>query len=126
MTIAPTPTGPLLDAAHAILPEVVDLRRRLHRIPEVGLQLPLTQAIVAGELRAMGLEPVLGRAVSSVVAAIEGSRPGPTILLRADMDALPLPEDTGLPFASEHDGRMHACAHDTHMAMLLGAARLLL
>ena len=60
-----------------------------------------------------------------MTAVIEGARPGPTILLRADMDALPLHEDTGLDFASEIDGAMHACGHDTHVAMLLGAARLL-
>jgi hippurate hydrolase len=115
----------LLDAAHAGLPAAVELRRRFHRIPEIGLHLPLTQAIVADELRAIGLEPSLGRGVSSVVATIEGTGPGPTILLRADMDGLLLSEETDLPFASEFDGRMHACGHDTHMAMLLGAARLL-
>ena len=81
--------------------------------------------MVADSLRGLGLEPRLGRATSSVTAVIEGGRPGPTILLRADMDALPLQEDTGLDFASEIDGAMHACGHDTHVAMLLGAARLL-
>jgi hippurate hydrolase len=125
MTAVPPPTDPLLDAAQAALPAVVELRRRFHRIPEVGLHLPLTQAIVADELRAIGLEPALGRTVSSVVATIEGTGADPTILLRADMDGLLLPEETDLPFASEFDGRMHACGHDTHMAMLLGAARLL-
>ncbi len=115
-----------LDAAREILPEVIALRRRLHRVPEVGLELPRTQAIVLDAVRGLGLDPVAGVAVGSVVATIEGSRPGPTILLRADMDALPLTEETGLEFASEHDGRMHACGHDTHVAMLLGAARLLI
>ena len=111
-----------LDAAREILPEVIALRRRLHRVPEVGLELPRTQAIVLDAVRGLGLDPIAGVAVGSVVATIEGSRPGPTILLRADMDALPLTEETGLEFASEHDGRMHACGHDTHVAMLLGAA----
>ena len=71
------------------------------------------------------LQVHLGRAVSSVVAVLDGGGPGPTVLLRADMDALPMPEDTGLEFASEIDGAMHACGHDTHVAMLGSAARLL-
>jgi len=115
-----------LDAAREILPEVIALRRRLHRIPEVGLELPRTQALVLEAVRDLGLDPTPGVTVGSVVATIEGARPGPTILLRADMDALPLTEETGLDFASEHDGQMHACGHDTHVAMLLGAARLLI
>jgi hippurate hydrolase len=114
----------LLPAAHAILPDVIDVRRRIHRRPEIGLHLPQTQAVVADALRALGLEPRLGQATTSVTAVINGARPGPTILLRADMDALPLREDTGLDFASEIDGAMHACGHDTHVAMVLGAARL--
>ncbi len=116
----------LVPAARELLPEMVEIRRRLHRRPELGLALPETQALVAADLRSLGLEPRLGTAVSSVSAVIEGRLPGPTILLRADMDALPVPEDTGLPFASEIAGRMHACGHDTHVTMLLGAARLLL
>jgi len=116
---------PLLAAAEAILPDVIEVRRRLHRRPETGLHLPLTQAVIIDALRALGIEGKPGGTTSAVVAVIEGSRPGPTILLRGDMDALPLTEDTGLPFASEHAGVMHACGHDTHIAMLLGAARLL-
>jgi amidohydrolase len=116
---------PYLDAARTILPEVIALRRRLHRVPEVGLQLPRTQALVLDAVRDLGLDPVAGATVGSVVATIEGAGPGPTILLRADMDGLPLTEETGLDFASEHDGQMHACGHDTHVAMLMGAARLL-
>ncbi len=112
-------------AADAILPDVIEIRRRIHRRPEIGLQLPEAQAVVAESLRELALEPRLGHATSSVTAVIKGDRPGPTILLRADMDALPLQEDTGLDFASEIDGAMHACGHDTHVAMLLGAARLL-
>jgi hippurate hydrolase len=113
-------------AAEAILPDVIDIRRRLHRRPEMGLQLPETQAVVMDELRGLGLEPRPGGASTSVTAIIDGARPGPTILLRADMDALPVQEDTGLEFASEVPGVMHACGHDTHVAMLLGASRLLL
>ena len=86
----------------------------------------MTQALVLDAVRGLGLDPVAGVTVGSVVATIEGAGPGPTILLRADMDGLPLTEETGLDFASEHDGRMHACGHDTHVAMLMGAARLLL
>jgi amidohydrolase len=117
--------GPLLAAAAAALADTVAIRRRLHAHPEIGLQLPATQAVVVEELRGLGLEPVLGQSVSSVTAVIAGARPGPTVLLRADMDALPLQEDTGLDFASEVPGVMHACGHDTHVAMLLGAVRLL-
>jgi amidohydrolase len=117
--------APLVAAAQAALPDVIAVRRRLHRRPEIGLHLPETQAVVADELRSLGLEPKLGGTTTSVVAVIEGDLPGPTTLLRADMDALPLHEDTGLDFASEIDGVMHACGHDTHVAMLLGAARLL-
>lgn len=113
-------------AAEAILPEVNDVRRRLHRRPEIGLQLPGTQSVVIDALRALGLEPRPGGTTTSVVATIDGARPGPTILLRADMDGLPLHEETGLDFASEVDGAMHGCGHDTHVAMLLGAARLLM
>ena len=81
--------------------------------------------MILEELTKLGLDGRRGTALSSVVAVIEGGRPGPTVLLRADMDALPLDEDTGLDFSSEVDGVMHACGHDTHVAMLLGAARLL-
>ena len=118
-------TADLLAAAEAILPDVVAIRRRIHRHPEIGTILPVTQAVVLEELANIGLEGRSGQALTSVVAVIEGGHPGPTILLRADMDALPVGEDTDLEFASEIDGAMHACGHDTHVAMLLGAARLL-
>ena len=119
------PSHPLRSAAEAVLPDVVEIRRRLHRRPEIGLQLPETQAVVAEVLRSMGIAPMLGGTTTSVVAVIDGARPGPTILLRGDMDGLPLAEDTELDFASDVAGAMHACGHDTHVAMLLGAARLL-
>jgi hippurate hydrolase len=115
----------LLDEARRVLPQMVAVRRRIHAEPEMGLHLPRTQATIADELRALGLEPSLGRTTTSVVTTIKGARPGPVILLRADMDALPLQEDTDLDFASAVPGVMHACGHDTHVAMLLGAARLL-
>ncbi|MDQ3127608.1 MAG: amidohydrolase [Chloroflexota bacterium] len=118
-------TDGLLDAARAIHDDVVAIRRRIHRQPEIGLDLPKTQAVVLEELAKLGIEGTKGKALSSVVAVIEGDKPGPTVLLRADMDALPLHEDTGLDFTSMVDGAMHACGHDTHVAMLLGAARVL-
>jgi hippurate hydrolase len=122
---AASPISELLSVATKTLPDIVDIRRRLHARPEMGLQLPATQAVVVEELGKLLLEPVLGQSVSSVTAVIRGARPGPTVLLRADMDALPLQEDTSLDFASDVAGVMHACGHDTHVAMLLGAARLL-
>ncbi|GAA1779881.1 M20 family metallopeptidase [Leucobacter iarius] len=110
--------------AAAILPELQALRRELHRTPELGLQLPETQRRVLGELDPLGLEITLGERLSSIVAVLRGGRPGPTVLLRGDMDALPVVEQTGLDFASAN-GNMHACGHDLHTAGLVGAARLL-
>jgi amidohydrolase len=116
----------LLDQAAGVLPEVVELRRRIHRRPELGLQLPLTQEAVLDSLAGLPVSVRTGTALSSVVADLTGrGGDGPTILLRGDMDALPMPEDTGVEFASEVDGAMHACGHDAHTAMLTGAARVL-
>src|ERR1700712_2831502 len=115
----------LLAAARADADRTVDLRRRLHRQPEIGLHLPNTQAMVLEAFADLPVEVSTGSSTSSVVGVLRGARPGPTYLLRGDMDALPVQEDTGLPFASEEPGAMHACGHDTHVAMLLGAARLL-
>ena len=115
----------LLDEAGGMLDDTVALRRRIHRHPEIGLALPRTQQIVLEALAPLGLDVRTGSRTTSVVATLDGARPGPTMLLRADMDALPLQEDTGLPFASEVAGAMHACGHDTHVAMLVGAARML-
>jgi amidohydrolase len=115
----------LLAAARADADRTVDLRRRLHRQPEIGLHLPRTQETVLEAFADLPVEVTTGTSTSSVVGVLRGARPGPTYLLRGDMDALPVHEDTGLPFASEVPGVMHACGHDTHVAMLLGAARLL-
>jgi hippurate hydrolase len=115
----------LAGAARALQPRTVALRRRLHRHPEVGLDLPLTRTAVLDELADLPVTVHLGRSCSSVVAVLEGERPGPTVLLRGDMDALPVTEQTGLPYASGVEGAMHACGHDTHTAMLASAARLL-
>src|SRR5215218_4380245 len=121
----PTSAADLLSAAYNDADRTIGLRRRLHRHPEIGLHLPQTQAMVLEALDGLPVEVTTGTATSSVVAVLRGARPGPTFLLRGDMDALPVQEDTGLPFASEVPGVMHACGHDTHVAMLVGAARLL-
>jgi amidohydrolase len=115
----------LLLEARELLDDVVRLRRAIHREPELGLDLPLTQAKVLDELRGLPLTIRTGQRTTSVIADLRGALPGRGILLRADMDALPLQEDTGLDFASRNAGRMHACGHDAHTAMLVGAARLL-
>ena len=120
-----TDLSTLSKEAEALLDDAVALRRRLHRHPELGLQLPRTQEAVLDALDGLGLATTTGTRTSSVVAALDGGRPGPTILLRADMDALPMPEDTGLDYSSTVDGAMHACGHDAHVAMLVSAARLL-
>ena len=111
--------------AHTVQPRTVALRRALHRRPELGLELPATRDAVLGALADLPLQVHLGQSVTSVVAVLDGDRPGPTVLLRGDMDALPLHEDTDLEFASEIPGAMHACGHDTHVAMLASAARVL-
>jgi amidohydrolase len=115
----------LLDDARVLLDDAVELRRRIHQHPELGLDLPRTQASILDALDGLPLTVTTGTATTSVVATLDGDQPGPTILLRGDMDALPMPEDTGLDYASEVDGAMHACGHDAHVAMLVGAARVL-
>src|SRR5215467_14270996 len=100
-------TRAILDDARSILDDTIVLRRRIHRHPEIGLALPRTQAAVLEALDGLSLDVQTGRTTTSVVARLTGARPGPTILLRGDMDALPMPEETGLPFASEVGGAMH-------------------
>lgn len=115
----------LLEAATRLQPKTVALRRKLHRHPELGLRLPESQAAIRRALEGLPLEITLGTGTSSVTAVLRGSRPGPAVLLRGDMDALPLTEETGEEFSSEVEGAMHACGHDAHVAMLASAARLL-
>ncbi len=115
----------VLDEAGAQLDEAVALRRRIHAQPELGNHLPITQATVLEAIDGLGLSTTLGTTTSGIVAVLDGAEPGPTVLLRGDMDALPMPEDTDLDFASTVDGAMHACGHDAHVAMLAGAATLL-
>ena len=115
----------LLEESRQMLPELVELRRSLHRIPEVGNRLPKTRATVLEALEGLPLDIHLHETTSGIAAVLQGGKPGPTIVLRGDMDALDMPEDTGLEFASEHEGQMHACGHDLHTSMLVGAVRML-
>ncbi|GGD62319.1 M20 metallopeptidase family protein [Microbacterium murale] len=113
------------EADAAVLQDsLIAVRRELHQVVELGLDLPRTQEVLLRELAGLGLEITTGTALTSVTAVLRGVRPGPVVLLRADMDGLPVREATGLDYAST-SGRMHACGHDLHMAGLLGAIRLL-
>ena len=123
-TLTPVP-HPLVHEARAELQHVVELRRSIHREPELGLELPLTQAKVLAALNGLPLTVRTGQRTTSVMADLRGAHPGRTIILRGDMDALPLEEDADVPFKSQIGGRMHACGHDAHTAMLAGAARIL-
>ena len=100
-------------------------RRDFHKYPELGFNENRTSSIIAQRLNNLGLEVQTGIGLTGVVGLLEGDRPGPTVLLRFDMDALPITEDTGLPFRSENEGVMHACGHDGHMAMGLALARIM-
>ena len=114
----------LLNEAKALEPQLQTWRRTLHRHPEVGFDLPQTKALVKQALTAMGYAPQdCGKA--GVLALAGGKKPGKTLLLRGDMDALPIQEQSGEEFSSEIPGRMHGCGHDMHTAMMLGAAKLL-
>lgn len=112
-------------AGDALLHDAIELRRAIHREPELGLHLPKTTEKVLKALEGLPLEIRQGPSTTGVLAILRGSANGRTVLLRGDMDALPLTEDTGLDFSSRTDGAMHACGHDTHVAMLAGAARAL-
>ncbi|MGD0062401.1 MAG: M20 family metallopeptidase [Streptosporangiaceae bacterium] len=116
---------PVRDEAAAIAGDIAELRHAIHREPEVGLDLPKTQAKVLAALDGLPLEISTGRSLSSVTAVLRGAQDGPVVLLRGDMDALPVTEETRLPYASAIPGVMHACGHDLHTAMLAGAARVL-
>jgi len=123
----------LMQAGDALENDVIALRRHFHQHPELSNREYETAKRIAQELRAIGLEPETGIALTGVVAVLEGGKPGPLVALRADIDALPVEEQVDLPFASKARGTyrgkdvgvMHACGHDTHIAMLLGAARAL-
>jgi hippurate hydrolase len=115
----------IVQAAQDVLPGAVELRRKIHAHPELGNQLPLTTASALEALSDLDLDIRLSTETSSFIATLNAGHPGPRILLRGDMDALPMPEDNDLPFASKNHGTMHACGHDAHTAMLAGAARVL-
>lgn len=117
---------PVVNRIAAFAPDMKEWRRHLHMIPELGLECHKTAAFVAERLREFGVDELHeGLATTGMVAIIEGRGEGPTIGLRADMDGLPIIEETGVDYASTHAGRMHACGHDGHTTMLLGAAKYL-
>ncbi len=115
----------MLAVPPALLAETIELRRDLHAHPELAFEEHRTAGIIAERLRALGLEVHTGVGGTGVVGLLAGGRPGPTIMLRADMDALPMPEENDVPYVSQNAGVTHACGHDAHVAMLLGAARVL-
>jgi amidohydrolase len=131
--LATVPADTIKARAAQVQPKVVAWRRDLHQHPELGNREFRTAELVADHLRSLGLEVREGVGTTGVVGVLEGGKPGKTVALRADMDALPVAEETGLPFASKATGEwegktvglMHACGHDTHVAMLMGAAEVL-
>ncbi|TDH62860.1 amidohydrolase [Dankookia rubra] len=119
------PETRIRDAVAAIEPGLVAIRRDIHAHPELAFEEVRTSGIVAAELARMGIPHRTGVGRTGVVGTIEGGRPGPTIAIRADMDALPIHEETGQEFASVVPGKMHACGHDIHTTTLLGVAEVL-
>ena len=115
----------LMAEAQALSTDMIDLRRDIHRHPELGLDNPRTQGLIIDALAPLGYEITTGSDISSVIATMSGPEPGPTVVLRADTDALPMVEDTEWDHRSTIEGRAHVCGHDAHVAMLVGAARLL-
>jgi hippurate hydrolase len=118
------PAG-ILEQANDLFDETVTLRRELHKWPELGNHLPRTRDAVLAALQGLPLDITLHETTSGIAAMLTGDKPGDTVLIRGDMDALPMPEDTSLEFKSNIENAMHACGHDTHTAMLVGAAKLL-
>ncbi|MEM6941047.1 MAG: M20 aminoacylase family protein [Pseudomonadota bacterium] len=117
---------PIVNRLAEFGPEMAAWRQHLHTIPELGFELHETSRFVAARLEEFGVDELhTGIAQTGIVAIINGRGAGPTIGLRADMDALPITEETGVPYASKHEGKMHACGHDGHTSMLLGAAKYL-
>ncbi|MGX9965696.1 M20 metallopeptidase family protein [Roseomonas sp. F4] len=119
------PERRIREYAAGIAPGLVAIRRDIHAHPELAFEETRTAGIVAAELARLGIVHRTGVGGTGVIGTIEGGRPGPTLAIRADMDALPIQEETGLDFASRNAGKMHACGHDIHTATLLGVASLL-
>jgi hippurate hydrolase len=117
---------PVINRIAGMAPDMAEWRRWLHRNPELSFDCQRTAAYVAERLREFGVDEIHeGIATTGIVAIVNGQGPGPTVGLRADMDALPITEMSGVPYASETQGKMHACGHDGHTTMLLGAAKYL-
>jgi amidohydrolase len=125
MTLPNDPHRAVADATRAIEPRLIGIRRDIHAHPELAFQEVRTAGIVAAELARLGIPHRTGVGGTGVVGEIAGGRPGPTLLIRADMDALPMPELTGLPWASTTPNVMHACGHDLHTTTLIGVAEVL-
>lgn len=121
----PIPPAEINAAAANLQPDSIELRRAIHQDPELGLDLPRTQTKILDALTGLDLDISLGTSSTSVVADLESGRPGPTVLLRGDMDALPMTEEVESDYQSQHEQRSHACGHDAHVAMLVGAAKFL-
>ncbi len=119
------PAAMLESDVQRIAPLITEIRRTLHAYPEPGFEEEQTARLIVDKLSGLGLEIATGLARTGVVATLKGARPGKTVLVRADMDALPVKEETGAPYASRREGFMHACGHDGHVAVLIGLARLL-
>jgi amidohydrolase len=125
MSLANDPTTAIRDATQRIEQSLIEIRRDIHAHPELAFEEVRTAGVVARELERLGIRHQTGVAKTGVVGLIEGGRPGPVLAIRADMDALPIEEKTGLPFASTNPGLMHACGHDLHTTTLLGVAAVL-
>ena len=110
--------------AEELSDQIIKDRRYLHQHPELSYKEKNTTAYLVASLKELGIPVQTFEDYTGCIATIKGGKPGKTICLRADMDALPIKEETGLPFASRHEGFMHACGHDTHTAMLLGVQNL--
>ena len=115
----------LKDQVGGLMEATIALRRGLHKWPEIGNTLPKTREQVLSALEGLPLDITLHQTTSGIAAMLTGDKPGPTVMLRGDMDALPMPENTDLDFASKTENCMHACGHDTHTSMLVSTAKLL-